>query len=738
MQRGIIFDTYIDTAKDVIVSWLISSDKAFRIEEKYSPNFYVFSERKKLYKLAAQLQDDYKVKYLNFKLSKLYITEDKEKLVLEVIPRNIYYFRQLADEIDKTGNYQDYQLFNVDIRIPTRYLIDRGIFCNALVSWDSRRFLLEDEKWSTNYFYPFFKTIKLEIFINSKSKLYNGQIKKICINDLCIKEENETDTILSAVRCINRIDPDIIYTDNGDGFLFPHLYHRGKILGISKAINFGRDKCGKTTPSKQAKSYFSYGQIVYKPAFYTLKGRAHIDTHNSFFYTESTLRGMYDVSRISCIPLQLLSRLGPGTAISQIQVNRALEKGFLIPWKKNKPENCKTARQLLVTDRGGLILSPTVGIHNDVVELDYASLYPNIMLRYNISPETVLCRCCKNSSIKVPQLNYNICNKKIGLLPEVLKPIVERRFCFKARAKNKRYNNKTYVNMQKAWKWILIVCFGYTGYKNARFGRIECHESITAFARDILLEAKNVAEKNGYMVLHGIIDSLWVKPIKEYVNPNKLSKLIGEKTAVKMDVEGIYKWIVLLPNKQYDVGALTRYYGVFKNGEMKIRGIEARQRNTPEFVKETQIGMLEILKKAGNKEEFEERIPECIETLVNYAAKVIHNEIQPSKLLLKNRVSKDITSYKVNNLVKSCLMQLRDNDVNIEPGQYVKYIVTNEKSKQYKERVKISELIENEENIDVQYYLRQLAKCGESILIPFGYNIKKLQGIIQKIKRDGI
>jgi hypothetical protein len=31
------------------------------------------------------------------------------------------------------------------------------------------------------------------------------------------------------------------------------------------------------------------------------------------------------------------------------------------------------------------------------------------------------------------------------------------------------------------------------------------------------------------------------------------------------------------------------------------------------------------------------------------------------------------------------------------------------------------------EDIDVAYYLRQLAKCGESLLIPFGYIIEKLE-----------
>jgi DNA polymerase elongation subunit (family B) len=200
-----------------------------------------------------------------------------------------------------------------------------------------------------------------------------------------------------------------------------------------------------------------------------------------------------------------------------------------------------------------------------------------------------------------------------------------------------------------------------------------------------------------------------------------------------MDVEGHYKWIVFLPSKQYDVGALTRYYGVFKNGEIKIRGIEARQRNTPEYIKEAQLGMLNALIKAENKEEFKARISTSIEILVDYAIKIIKNEIKPSKLILKNRVSKNITGYKINNLVKSCLMQLRDIGNIVEPGQYVRYIVTDEKSKNYKERVKIPEFIEKNEEVDIKYYLRQLARCGESILIPFGYNIEKLEDLLLRL-----
>ena len=58
---------------------------------------------------------------------------------------------------------------------------------------------------------------------------------------------------------------------------------------------------------------------------------------------------------------------------------------------------------------------------------------------------------------------------------------------------------------------MLVTCFGYLGYKNARFGRIEAHEAVTAYGRDKLLCAKEIFEAAGFTVLHGLTDCLWVQ-----------------------------------------------------------------------------------------------------------------------------------------------------------------------------------------------------------------------------------
>ncbi|MBN1861585.1 MAG: hypothetical protein JW840_09020 [Candidatus Thermoplasmatota archaeon] len=731
MLNGIILDVYPNYENNTMVTWLLQNGKATRVEEPYEPCFYVHTPSQDISRLATELEQLPSVKRVQLTPAKLSLGSSTHTMVLEVTPNTLASLHTLANLIDSWGGFQKYQLFNVDLRFSTRYLQDRGVFCHARVAWDGKRFLLDDDQWALDYETPRCTTMCLGLASKKKGfPSFQESLPGLRINDEVIEENNETETMRSALKRIQQIDPDVITTTNGDSLLFPFLYHRAKVCGLQQAMNLGREahqKKNMLQPAKKATSYFSYGRIVYRPAFYTLQGRIHLDTAQSFFYGESGFRGLLDIARCANIPVQLLSRLGPGTAISQIEVTAALKKGYLVPWKKNLPENWKTAEELLIADRGGLILDPAVGLHEDVFELDYASLYPTIMVVHNISPETLLCPCCPDSTKRVPQLGYHICRKQRGLLPEVLEPILHRRFCFKARARNTRYDPAVYTELQKAWKWVLVVCFGYTGYRNARYGRIECHESITAFSRDILLTASEVAQQAGYEVLHGIVDSLWVKGSPGCVRPFHLSRMISHRTGIRMDVEGHYKWIVFLPSKATGVGALTRYYGVFENGTVKIRGVELRQHHTPVFLKNVQQGMLDVLKQASTAEEFHALIPASLESLKAAAAALKDGTVPSHDLVVSTAVSKDIATYKVNTLPKAALLQLRDLGVQIEPGQSARYLVTDEQSQDYRRRVCLVERMSGTEDIDVGYYLRQLAKCAESILIPFGYKREKLK-----------
>ena len=70
---------------------------------------------------------------------------------------------------------------------------------------------------------------------------------------------------------------------------------------------------------------------------------------------------------------------------------------------------------------------------------------------------------------------------------------------------------EVYDKRQIALKWILVTCFGYLGFKNAKFGTVDGHIAVCAFGREALLNAAHMAEENGFQVIHGIVDSLWLK-----------------------------------------------------------------------------------------------------------------------------------------------------------------------------------------------------------------------------------
>lgn len=63
----------------------------------------------------------------------------------------------------------------------------------------------------------------------------------------------------------------------------------------------------------------------------------------------------------------------------------------------------------------------------------------------------------------------------------------------------------------EAIKWILVASFGYLGYRNSKFGKIEAYELVTYYARKTLRRALEIAQEIGIEVLHGIVDSLVIR-----------------------------------------------------------------------------------------------------------------------------------------------------------------------------------------------------------------------------------
>lgn len=724
-MRGWLFDTYPDYHNNFMVLWFKTKYGARKIvDSSFHPRFYVHHPScKELRILAKDLEILNSVAQTQIVEKKIDIRSSSPERVLEVIPKKYSEIRDCARIIDSRGGYNDYKLFNVDLRLSQRYLAEKGLFPMAMVNV-SNTFKLEDGQFRLRYAMPNLSSLTFNIRTKAKIPTYNDSLTGIEIEDT-ILEGDEEEILLDLVEVIKEKDPDIIYTYNGDGFVLPYLYCRAAVNGIKDELVLGRES-QKMGLKRRGKSYFSYGNIFYKPPSYTLKGRMHLDMTNSFIFGEGGIFGLIDLARLSCIPVQTLSRLSPGSAISAMQVNCALKEGYLILWKKNVPEDFKTAEELMIADRGGLIFEPLVGIHDNVVEVDFTSLYPNIMVKYNLSPETVLCDCCHDSKIRVPELLYNVCERRVGLIPRVVKPLVQRRIAFKKLAKTQSKRREIYKQCADVLKWVLVTCFGYTGYKNARFGRIECHESINAYGREILVKTMEIAEQYGYEVLHGIVDCLWLVP-NGYSDHEEFCSYVSKYIEIPLELEGVYKWIVFLPNKTTGVGALNRYYGLFQDGELKVRGIDLRKRDTPMLIKNAQVDMLKVLARANNSNEFLGRIPECIGVLRKYHDMIKSGDCELEDLVITKRISQTLEDYSQENDQVAALKQLRRYGFAVRPGEKVRYIICDSSTRECTKRVKVAELLGGDERYDAERYIELLLRAGEGLLSPFGYHETELR-----------
>jgi DNA polymerase elongation subunit (family B) len=331
----------------------------------------------------------------------------------------------------------------------------------------------------------------------------------------------------------------------------------------------------------------------------------------------------------------------------------------------------------------------------------------------------------------VPELDYNICEKRKGIVPKTLDLLLKKRLKYKSlmREASDVRLRQVYDMRQSALKWILVTCFGYLGYRNARFGKVDAHIAVCAFARDSLLKTARLAEEHGFEVVHGIVDSLWIK--KAGVTPREIAVFCREASnlvKVPLNVEGKYRWIVFLPSKiTPEVPVLNRYYGVFEDGRIKMRGIEARRTDTPEFIKKAQLEMIKVLNDALSYEDFVKRIPAALQVLRGYVEKLLRGDVNVEELLVSKRLSKHPKDYAHDVLQVVAAKQLLAAGFDVYPGQTVRYLIVDADNRSPNNRVKAAELLNGRQRFDTQKYLEMLLEAGETLFSVFGYDLKKIR-----------
>ena len=101
---------------------------------------------------------------------------------------------------------------------------------------------------------------------------------------------------------------------------------------------------------RDARTYHAYGQVIHRGQQFHLAGRWHIDIYNAVMYHDYNLEGIWELARVTALPVQTVARVSPGTGISSMQIVTALKDDILVPWRKQQAEDTKTILDLLRTE----------------------------------------------------------------------------------------------------------------------------------------------------------------------------------------------------------------------------------------------------------------------------------------------------------------------------------------------------------------------------------------------------
>lgn len=412
------------------------------------------------------------------------------------------------------------------------------------------------------------------------------------------------------------------------------------------------------------------------------------------------------LSGLTGIPLDQIMAASVGFRLEYYLMRKAYKYGELVP---NREERGRE------TYKGAIVLSPKPGVHENVAVLDFASMYPNIMIKYNVGPDTLMKdnECSPEECYIAPDVGHKFRKEPSGFFKSVLNELLQARKKMREEMKKYKPDSPEYAILderQKAVKVLANAAYGYMGWQAARWYCKECAEAITAWGRANITSAINEAKKLGLSVIYGDTDSLFVENKPELVE--KLINWIDKELGLEIKVDKIYK-------KLFFTEAKKRYVGLTVDGTIDIVGFEAIRGDWSEIAKDIQVEVARLVLDEMSTKKAVDHVREVIDMLKD-------KKIPIDKLVIWKTITKKIEDYEVDAPHVAAAKMYENYGLKISPGDKVGYVIV-------KGGGKISEKVKpyfaaSLEEIDVDYYAEhQIIPAALRILEYFGVKDTELK-----------
>jgi len=262
--------------------------------------------------------------------------------------------------------------------------------------------------------------------------------------------------------------------------------------------------------------------------------------------------------------------------------------------------------------------------------------------------------------------------------------------------------------------------YGISGCCWNRFGNVQTFEEINKKSREVMLKAKVIAETNGFRIVYGDTDSLFVSRAKATKEDyEELAAKISNETGLPMSLDRHFRFIGFLPLKSYQSSsALKRYFGLTYDGEVEARGIELRRHDTPPFIKRFQIELIRQILDCRNIQELYLTGVRRGLNLTEKALKMIRDgKVDPRELVVEKILRKEVGRYRSNIAHRSATLQLLQLGKEVEVGDSIPFLYLNRHHKNPLCRVKA---YGTTSNYDKEAYVKMLTEAASVVFKGIG------------------
>jgi len=369
---------------------------------------------------------------------------------------------------------------------------------------------------------------------------------------------------------------------------------------------------------------------------------------------------------------------------------------------------------------GGFVMDSKPGLYDSVVVLDYKSLYPSIIRTFLVDPVGLIeGEAATDPADQVEGVNGTVFSRTKHCLPEITTQIWKQRDAAK-RAKNEP--------LSQALKLLMNSFCGVLGATECRFFNPRLVSSVTLRGHQMMKQTRALVEAEGYDVIYGDTDSIFIWLKKEYRNDDALA--IGQQLAdginqwwrtmlkekhgldchLEIEFDTHYQKFFMPTIRGTEMGSKKRYAGLMINAqgaeEVIYRGLEVARSDWTPLAQQFQQGLfLRVFK----NQPYQDYVRE-------YADRMLAGECD-DLLVYRKRLRQPLDEYKVNVPPQVRAARLADEynlahrrPLRYQNGGWISYVMTTSGPEP---------LEDLRSQIDYEHYLtKQLQPIADAILQP--------------------